>query len=98
MICPAAKTMVKAAMPPGHAAAGRLWRTSAVVDATTERKTPPNSAPEANTTSGAALSTGINVATASRPLNRASGPPLRWRCSSPAHSHDDAITPAPSRT
>ena len=31
---------------------GRLCRTSAVVEATTDRKTPPNSAPDANTASG----------------------------------------------
>src|SRR5690606_18589733 len=47
MICPAAKTMVNAAMPPDHSGAGRLCRTSAVVDATTERNTAPNSSPAA---------------------------------------------------
>ena len=36
-ICPAAKTIVNAAMPAAQAGAGRLWRTKAVVDATTDR-------------------------------------------------------------
>ena len=48
-IWPAAKTMVNAAMPAGQAAGGRLCRTSAVVEATTDRNTLPNSAPDANT-------------------------------------------------
>ncbi len=70
-ICPAAKTIVKAPMPPAQAAGGRLCRTSAVVEATTDRKTLPNSAPDANTASGCALSTGSAVATASKRIQQA---------------------------
>ena len=97
-IWPAANTMVKAPMPAAHCAGGRLWRTSAVVEATRDRNTAPNKAPDANTATGCALTTGSSVATASSPLSKASGCPPLKRCSSPAHSHDDATTPSPSST
>ena len=91
-IWPAANTIVKAAMPAGHGAGGRLWRTSAVVEATSDRKTAPNSRPEANTASGCVLSTGSSVASASSALRSASDSPPRKRCSIPAQSHDEAMT------
>ena len=84
--------------PDGQTAASQLWRTSAVVDATTDRNTAPNKAPEAKTATGCDDSTGSSVASASRPLSSDSGRPPRWRCSRPAHSHDEATTPAPSST
>jgi hypothetical protein len=69
--------MVKALMPAAHCEGGRLWRTSAVVEATTDKNTPPNNSPEANT-SGQALNTaGMTAATPSKPLSKANGcPPL----------------------
>ena len=67
-----------------------------MVDATTDRNTLPNSAPDTNTATGWLLSTGSTVASASSPFSSASVCPPRQRCSSPAHSHDDAITPTPS--
>src|SRR5690606_32820083 len=97
-IWPNANTIVNALMPPAHSAAGRLWRTSAVVDATSDRNTLPNSSPDAKTATGCALSTGNTVASASRPLSSASASPPRQRCSTPAHSHDEATTPRPSST
>jgi hypothetical protein len=96
-ICPPANTTANNPIPAGHAAGGRLCRTSAVVAATTDRKTLPNSAPEAKAATGWALSTSSSVASASRPFSSASGRPSRWRCSRPAHSQDEAITPAPSK-
>src|SRR5204862_218297 len=97
-IWPAAKTIVNAAIPAGHAAGARLWRMSEVVEATSERKTAPNSRPEAKTASGCTLSTGSNVATATSAFSSASAPPPRDRCSNLAHNHDDATTAAPSIT
>ena len=92
-IWPAANTIVNAPMPAGHAAGGRLWRTSAVVDATSERNTrAEQQRPRRTTASGCALSTGSSVATASSAFSIASDSPPRKRCSRPAHSHDDAIT------
>ena len=76
----------------------RLWRTSEVVEATSDRKTAPNSSPDANTASGLTLSTGSSVAIASSALSRASALPPRDRCRSRAHSHDEATTAAPSMT
>ena len=46
MICPAAKMLVKAVMPPTQSEAGILCFTKAVVEATAERKTAPNKIPE----------------------------------------------------
>ena len=57
-IWPAANTIVKALMPAAHSEAGRLCRTSAVVDATTERNTPPNSRPDSSTSGHAVVSAG----------------------------------------
>ena len=48
--------MVNAAMPAGQAAGAVLCRTSAVVEATSDRNTAPKSSREANTTGGQALS------------------------------------------
>ncbi len=63
-ICPAANTTVNALMPVAQALCGRLCRTSAVVDATTDKNTPPNSRPEASTTGHAEVSAGSTVANA----------------------------------
>ena len=52
-------------------------RRQVVVDATTDRNTAPNSAPEANTATGCALATGSSVATASSASSTASGWPPR---------------------
>ena len=61
-ICPAANTMVKAPMPAPTAPAAGCARTKAVVDATTDRNTAPNSRPEASTSGQASDSAGISVA------------------------------------
>ena len=76
-IWPKANTMVKTLMPWAQREDGRLWRTSAVVEATTERNTPPNSSPETSATGAEALSTGSKVATPSSPLSSACGCPPR---------------------
>jgi hypothetical protein len=88
--------MVNAPMPAAHAGGARLWRTKAVVDATTDRKVQPNSMHDSATTTGCVLSTGSSVATARMALSCASGRPPRWRCSRPAQIHDDATVHAPS--
>jgi len=64
-ICPKANTVVNPLMPADHACGGRLWRTSAVVEATTDRNTAPKSMREANTAKSALLRMGTSVATAS---------------------------------
>ena len=84
-------------MPVAHCAAGRLWRTSAVVEATTDRNTAPNSKPETSVTGHAALSTGSKVATPSRALSTACGWPPRKRSSRPAQSRDEATQATPSK-
>ena len=84
-------------MPAAHCASGRLCRTSAVVDATTDRNTAPNSRPEASTTGQAPVSTGSTVASPSRPLSSASAPPPRARSSSPAQMREEASTASPSK-
>lgn len=48
-ICPAANAAVKALIPDDHADCGKLCLTSAVVDATTDKKMPPNPIPEKRT-------------------------------------------------
>ena len=68
----------------------------AVVDVTSDRKTEPNSKPDANTASGRALTTGSTVASASSALRIASDSPPRKRCSMPAQSQDEAMTARPS--
>ncbi len=65
-ICPNANTMVNALMPAPHAAGGRLCRTSAVVEATSDKNTAPNSRPEASTTGQAEVSAGSTVARPSK--------------------------------
>lgn len=88
--------MVNALMPLAQSACGRLCRTSAVVDATTDRNTPPNSSPEASTTGQAPVSAGSTVATPSSAFSRASASPPRLRSSSPAQMRDDSTTASPS--
>ena len=96
MICPAANTMVKAAMPRAQPAGGRLWRTKAVVEATTDRKVAPNSAHDSPIARTFDPATGIAVATASSAFSSASAWPPRKRCSTSAHSQDDATVHSPS--
>ena len=88
--------MVKALMPAAHCACGRLWRTKAVVDATTDRNTAPNSSPDASTTGHAPVSAGRMVATPSSAFSSASAPPPWARCSRPAQMRADATTASPS--
>ena len=59
-IWPAAKTTVKALMPVAHCAGAVLCRTSAVVDATTDRNTAPTRSPEAMTLGRVAIATGYS--------------------------------------
>ena len=74
--------------PAGPQRRPRLWRTSAVVEATSDRNTAPNRRPEVNTASGCALSTGSNVASASS----ASGSPATGRPESAAACRPTATT------
>ena len=83
-------------MPAAHCACGRLWRTKAVVDATTDRNTAPNSSPEVSTSGHARVSAGKIVATPSSAFNSASAPPPLARFSSPAQMRADATTARPS--
>ena len=89
--------MVKALMPAAHCALGRLCRTKAVVDATSDKNTAPNSRPEASTTGHAAVSAGSTVARPSRALSSASAPPPWARSSRRAQMRADATTARPSR-
>jgi len=73
-----------------------LWRTKAVVDATSERNTAPNNNPDASTTGHAPVSTGSSVATPSSALSSASAPPPLALSSSRAQMRADAITARPS--
>ena len=61
-IWPNANTMVKALMPLPQAAGSKLCRTNAVVDATKDRNTAPNSSPDAKITAQWALKVGNSVA------------------------------------
>ena len=61
-IWPAANTMVKALMPAAHWLCGKLWRTMAVVLATTDKNTPPNITPDSKTKGQAAVSASKTVA------------------------------------
>jgi hypothetical protein len=67
-------------------------------EATTDRKTLPNSAPEANTASGCGLITGKRGCDSQQGIQQGEGAAAAVPCSSAAHSHDDAITPTPSTT
>ena len=88
MICPAANTMVKALMPAAHWLCCRLWRTSAVVLATTDKNTPPNSSPDSNTNGHMAVSAGSTQAMPSSKFSIASAcPPLKWSISLQAHTY-----------
>ena len=89
--------MVKALMPAGHWAVGRLCRTSAVVEATTDRNTPPNSRPDASISGQAVNSAGNTVATPRSALSKARAPPPWARSSKPAHRRLEATTATPSR-
>ena len=95
-IWPAAKATVKVPMPAAHWLGGRLWRTSAVVEATTDRNTPPNSRPETITSGQAVVTAGSSVATPSNAFSSASAWPFLWRSSRPAQMRDEAITASPS--
>ena len=88
--------MVNALIPLAHSACGRLCRTSAVVEATTDKNTPPNSRPDPSTTGHAPVMAGKMVATPSSAFSRARASPPRLRSSSPAHTRDDATTASPS--
>ena len=88
--------MVNALMPLAHSAWGRLCRTSAVVEATTDKNTPPNNSPDASTTGQADVSAGSSVATPNKAFSRANASPPRLRSSRPAHTRDEATTARPS--
>ena len=96
MICPLANTMVNAPIPAAHWLAGKLWRTSAVVDATTDRNTAPDNNPDTSTSGHASLIAGNMVATPDKALSSASGRPSLQRSSNQAHNCGDAITATPS--
>jgi hypothetical protein len=69
--------MVKALMPLPQSDGGKLCRTNAVVDATKDKNTAPNSSPDTNITAQWALSVGNSVAKPNRALSKASTwPPL----------------------
>ena len=74
-IWPSANTVVKALMPEDQEEAGTLWRTSAVVEATTDRKTDPKSSPDKNKGKMASEISGIAVAMESKRFNMAIGRP-----------------------
>ena len=63
--------MVKALMPLPQAAGAKLCRTSAVVDATSDKNTPPNSRPEHRITAQWALRVGNRVARPNKALSSA---------------------------
>ncbi len=69
MIWPAAKTTVNALMPAGQSCADKLCRTKAVVDATTDKNTPPKTMPDSNTTGHALVNAGRIVAAPSKAFN-----------------------------
>ncbi len=83
-------------MPLAHPVGSRLRRTSAVVEATTDRNTPPNNAPDASSSGSQCVSAGSTIATPSKPFSSASASPPAARSSSPAQMRDDAITATPS--
>jgi hypothetical protein len=76
-ICPTANTTVKTLIPDAHKVGGKLCFTMAVVEATTDKNTPPNMTPDKSIMGRALVSTGINVATLSNTFKMANAWPPR---------------------
>ena len=70
-ICPAANTTVNALMPFAQAVCGKLCRTKAVVDATTDKNTPPKITPDKIKAGSQAVTAGITIAQPSKKLRKA---------------------------
>jgi len=87
---------VKALIPTDHRATGKLWRTKAVVGATTDRNVPPKTIPDAKAAMGVLEMAGMTVATLSRQQKGVSAPPPRARCKLPAQSLLDIIVASPN--
>ena len=83
-------------MPAGQSCAYKLCRTSAVVDATTDKKTPPKTMPDSNTTGHALVNAGRIVAVPSNAFNVANARPLLCLSSKLAHTRKDAMQATPS--
>ena len=62
-------------MPAAHALGARLWRTSAVLEATMDKKTPPNSSPETTIREKLCVSAGNITAKPNKAFKRAMAPP-----------------------
>ena len=97
MICPVANTMVKALIPVAHWDAGRLCRTKAVLDATTDKNTAPNNRPEAITATALGVNAGTMVARPNKAFRMAKAPPALARLSKPDHKRDDTKTAHPNK-
>ena len=91
------ESIVNALMPAPQAAWGKLCRTNAVVDATSDKNTATNNRPDASTTGQEEVSAGNSVANPNRPLSKASTWPPLYLSSRPAQMRDEATTAAPSK-
>ena len=97
MICPIAKITVKTLMPAAHCDGTRLCFTMAVVEATTDKKTPPNNKPETSIMGHALEITRMTVATLSKAFKIDKDCPPRYRFNKPAQILDEATTASPSK-
>ena len=83
-------------MPLAHWFCGRLCRTSAVLEATIDRNTPPNTMPDNIKTVKLLDTAGTSVAIPNKPLSKAMARPPFSRSSKRAQTREDAITARPS--
>ena len=95
-IWPMANTIVNAAIPVGQSDARVLCRTSAVVEATTDKNTAPNNTPENNSAGHTEVSAGSSTAAPNSAFRVAKARPLLCRANKPAQMREEATTASPS--